>query len=208
MKRFRFLSSIILGMVLILGLVACGNSPTETDTASPDPTTAEAEDQTEADAGKDTLVVVFSATGTTKGVAEKIVAVTDADLYEIIPAEPYSDADLDWQDDNSRATIEQNDPSARPVIGSEPISLDGYKTIYIGFPIWFGQAPRIMDTFVETHDFGNSTVIPFCTSGSSGIGQNGEHLAENAGSGKWLEGQRFDGNTSEEDLKTWIDGLQ
>ena len=153
----------------------------------------------------DTLVVCFSCTGTTKGVAEKIVKLTDADFYEIFAADPYTDEDRNWHDDDSRTTHEQNDESVRPEIGSETLELEGYRTIYIGYPIWWGQEPRIMDTFVESYDFEGITLIPFCTSGSSGIGSSGTNLAENAGSGNWLEGQRFAGSVSEEELQTWID---
>ena len=170
----------------------------------------EAEDKLTATDTRDetgTLVVVFSATGTTKGVAEKIASVEGADLYEIIPAEPYSDADLDWNDKKSRTTIEQNDPSVRPAIGSDKIDLSGYSRIYIGYPIWWGEEPRIMDTFVESYDFGDATVIPFCTSGGSGIGRSGKNLAENAGSGNWLDGGRLSGSISEEEVKNWIENL-
>ena len=178
----------------------------EADTNTGD--TVEAGDRDQTGSIKETLVVVFSATGTTKGVAERIAALTDADLYEIIPAEPYSDADLDWHDKNSRTTIEQDDPSVRPAIGSESITLDGYKTIYVGYPIWWGEEPRIMDTFVESYSFDGITMIPFCTSGGSGIGRSGKNLAENAGSGNWLDGERLQGSISESDLQAWIDGLK
>ena len=155
-----------------------------------------------------TLVVYFSATGTTKGVAEKIAGITDADIYEIKAAQEYTDADLNWNDSDSRSTKEQNDSSVRPEIGSEAISIDGYTTIYIGYPIWWGEEPRIMDTFVESYNFDGITLIPFCTSGGSGIGRSGQNLADNAGSGTWLDGKRFDGGVSENELKSWIDGLQ
>ena len=156
---------------------------------------------------KDVLVIVFSATGTTKGVAEKIAKITDADIYEIKAAQPYSSADLNWNDRNSRTTIEMNDPNARPEIGSEDISLDGYKTVYIGYPIWWGYAPRIMSTFVESHSFDGMTVIPFCTSSSSGIGRSGSNLASQAKSGNWLDGRCFSGSVSESELRSWIEGL-
>lgn len=120
----------------------------------------------------------------------------------------YTDADLNWNDSSSRSTKEQNDSSARPEIGSDAVSLDGYTTIYIGYPIWWGEEPRIMDTFVESYNFDGITMIPFCTSGSSGIGRSGQNLADNAGSGTWLDGKRFDGGVSENELKSWIDGLQ
>ena len=155
----------------------------------------------------DVLVVYFSATGTTKGVAEKIAGITGADTYEIKAAQEYTDADLDWNDSSSRSTKEQNDSSVRPEIGSDAISLDGYTTIYIGYPIWWGEEPRIMDTFVESYQFDGITMIPFCTSGGSSIGRSGQNLADNAGSGNWLDGARFSGSVSENELQSWIDGL-
>lgn len=159
-------------------------------------------------AHSDILVAYFSATGTTKGVAEKIAAVTGGDLYEILAAEPYTDEDLNYNDRSSRTTKEQNDKSTRPEIGSEEISLEGYTAIYLGFPIWWGEEPRILDTFVEKYSFDGITVIPFCTSGGSGIGRSGPNMEALAGTGTWLEGKRFSGNVSESDLKSWIDGLE
>ena len=159
------------------------------------------------DHGKDVLVVYFSATGTTKGVAEKIADITGADIYEIVAAQEYTSDDLNYNDPDSRTSLEQNDPSMRPEIGSDEISFDGYSTIFIGYPIWWGQEPRIMDTFVENHEFDGITLIPFCTSGSSGIGRSGQNLADNAGSGNWLDGQRFSGSVSEDELQKWIDGF-
>ena len=182
----------------------------ETTTAAPETTTAALETTTAVPepAGKDVLVVFFSATGTTKGVAEKIAALTDADLYEIKAAQEYTAADLDWTDNKSRTTYEQNDRSFRPEIGSDPVSLEGYTTVYIGFPIWWGEEPRILDTFVESYSFDGITMIPFCTSSSSGIGRSGKNLAENAGSGTWLDGQRFGGGVTESELQAWIDSLR
>ncbi|MEW4412788.1 flavodoxin [Clostridium sp. AN503] len=155
-------------------------------------------------AKKDTLVAYFSATGTTKSIAEKIAALTGADQYEILPAEHYSKADLNYSDSQSRATSEMNDPDSRPQISSDPLSLEGYTTLYLGYPIWWGDAPRIMSTFVETHDFNGITIIPFCTSGGSGIGQSSDHLAKQAGSGTWLPGQRFSGSTSDDEITSWL----
>ena len=175
--------------------------PTEETAAAP------AESETTAE-GKDVLVVYFSATGTTKDIAEKIAAITDADLYEIKAAQEYTEADLDWNDSNSRTTLEQDDKSVRPEIASDPVSLEGYTTIYIGFPIWWGEEPRIMDTFVESYSFDGITMIPFCTSSSSGIGRSGQNLAENAGSGNWLDGQRFGAGAPETEIQSWIEGLK
>lgn len=230
------LSLMGLVLILLLALTACGGAETPS-TEKPQQTTAvpartdapasdAAEEQTDAQpenpastqtpaestqaaspAGKDTLVVYFSATGTTKAVAETIAAITDADLYEIQAAQPYTEADLNWHDSSCRSTVEQNDSSARPEIGGEPVSLDGYTTIYIGYPIWWGEEPRILDTFVESYDFDGITLIPFCTSSSSGMGRSGQNLAENAGSGNWLEGRRFGAGPSEDALREWIEGL-
>lgn len=160
------------------------------------------------DSHSDILVAYFSATGHTKEVAEKIASVTGGDLYEIQAAEPYTDEDLNYNDSSTRATTEQKDKSVRPEISSEDISLEGYTTIYLGFPIWWGEEPRIMDTFVEKYSFEEITVIPFCTSGSSSIGRSGENMEELAGSGTWLEGKRFSADVPEEELQTWIDGLK
>ena len=154
------------------------------------------------------LVVYFSATGTTKGVAERIVSITGADIYEITAADPYTADDLNYNDSSSRSTKEQNDKSIRPSIGSEDISFEGYTTIYLGFPIWWGEEPRILDTFVEKYDFDGITVIPFCTSGGSGIGRSGSNMESLAGSGTWLPGERFSGSVSESELQSWIEGLQ
>lgn len=193
-------------------------APTETaaQAAAPAETAAQVAEApaTEAPAAEasaahsDVLVAYFSATGTTKGVAERIASVTGGDLYEIVPANPYSAADLNYNDRNSRSTKEQNDKSARPEIGSKDISLEGYTTIYLGFPIWWGEEPRILDTFAEKYKFDGITVIPFCTSGGSGIGRSGPNMAALAGSGTWLDGKRFSGNVSEADLKSWIESLK
>lgn len=154
-----------------------------------------------------TIVVYFSATGTTKGVAERIANVTDADIFELLPAEPYSDADLNWHDKDSRTSIEMNDPNVRPAIANDTVDLNSYTTVYIGYPIWWGDAPRMMSTFVEAHDFDGKTVIPFCTSGGSGIGRSGENLASQAGSGNWLSGGRLDAGISESEIQDWINNM-
>ena len=181
---------------------AAGADSTD-DHASAENTSAE-----DTTAHSDVLVAYFSATGTTKGVAERIAAVTGGDLYEILAADPYTADDLNYNDRSSRSTSEQNDKNARPEIGSVDLSLEGYTTIYLGFPIWWGEEPRILDTFVEKYSFEGITMIPFCTSGGSGIGRSGPNMEALAGSGTWLEGKRFSGNVSEADLQAWIDGLK
>ena len=207
--------AILMSLLAIVGFVGCSGGKTS-DSAGATPgassTTSEAStDAAQTDSGqegKKVLVVYFSATGTTKGVAEKIAALENAELYEIKAAQEYSTADLDWNDEKSRTTLEQKDKNVRPEIGSEPLSLEGYSKIYVGFPIWWGEEPRILDTFVESYNFDGITMIPFCTSGGSDVGRSGQNLAEHAGSGDWREGQRFGGNVSDEKLKTWIDGLK
>ena len=227
--------SVLAAIILAFGLAACGNNEgqetndaaytvqeeslqesiavksaeEQSDNAVTDESDSNtAEKMVEDTSSKDVLIVYFSATGTTKGIAEKIASITGADTYEIKAAQEYSDSDLNWNDSNSRSTKEQNDPSARPEIGSEAVSLDGYSTIYIGYPIWWGEEPRIMDTFVESYNFDGITMIPFCTSSSSGIGRSGQNLADNAGSGTWIDGKRFGTGASEDEIRSWIEGLQ
>ena len=162
------------------------------------------EESDEAEAHSKVLVVYFSATGTTRGAAEKIASLTGADLAEIVPDQPYTAEDLNYNDRSTRATVEQNTPDARPEIANE-ISLDGYTTVYLGYPIWWGQAPRILSTFVESHDFTGITVIPFCTSGGSGAGRTGETLGEQTGTGTFLSSTRLDAGISEAELQAWIE---
>lgn len=199
----------VLLIILTLGLMtACGNS--EQNGREEQQTTAAAEENVVSDGTdvRDTMVIYFSATGHTKSVAEKIAQITDAELYEIVPEELYTEEDIDYNDENSRATKEQNDKSVRPAFAGEVPSLEGVKTIFLGYPIWFGQEPRIMDTFVESVDFDSITVIPFCTSGSSGIGDSGKDLEQNASGGTWIDGERFGAGASEDEVRSWLDSLQ
>ena len=187
-----------------------GTSAVETESEKTEATTeaTESETATETASANKTLVVYFSATGTTKRIAEKIAAIENADLYEIKPKQPYTSQDLDYGDKKSRTTKEQNNRKARPEISSEKIDLSGYMTIYIGYPIWWAEEPRIMDTFVESYDFGNIKMIPFCTSGGSGIGNSGSNLAKNAGSGNWQKGARLQSNISDKKLSDWINSYK
>ncbi len=153
------------------------------------------------------LVVYFSATGTTKGVAEKLAKGLSADLYEIVPEEPYTDADLNYNDSRSRTSIETDDPSCRPAIASELPDLTAYDTVFIGYPIWWGDTPRIVSNFVENVDLTGKTMAVFFTSGSSGLGSSMKHLEQQAGAGTWLEGKRFTGRTTADDLVKWAKGL-
>ena len=153
------------------------------------------------------LVVYFSATGTTRGVAEKLAEGLGADLYEIVPAEPYTDADLNWNDRNSRTSIETDDPACRPAIAGELPDLTGCDTVFIGYPIWWGDVPRIVSGFVEQVDLTDKTLAVFFTSGGSGLGSSMKHLQEQAGAGTWLEGKRFTDSTTVDELTSWAAGL-
>lgn len=150
------------------------------------------------------LVAYFSATGTTKRVAEKIAQLEGADIYEIVPKDPYTSADLNWHDNNSRTTKEMNDQNVRPEIGSIDIDLTQYKKIYLGYPIWWGDAPRIMATFVEKYNFDGKKVIPFCTSGGSGIGRSGSNLASQAKSGNFTNGERLNSSADTNNIQNFI----
>lgn len=153
--------------------------------------------------GSKILVAYFSATGNTTSIAESIADGLSADIYEIVPKEPYTDADLDYNDDNSRSTLEMNDSSARPEISGTIENFEQYDTIFLGYPIWWGDAPRIMDTFVESYDFTGKKVVPFCTSGGSGIGSSAANLEKLAGTGNWMDGQRFSAGESAKEVQDW-----
>lgn len=153
------------------------------------------------------LVVYFSATNTTEGVAEQIAESLSADLYEIVPEQPYTDADLNYNDDNSRSTIEMNDSSARPAISGSVEDMEQYSIVFIGYPIWWGEAPRIVSTFMESYDFSGKTIVPFCTSGGSGVGSSAANLEALTEGATWLSGTRLDGGSSRETIVEWVNGL-
>ena len=205
------IAAIVMTGLLILGLCACGgqNAKESADSAAADNTTVDntVADNTVAVNAGSVLVVYFSNTGHTKAIAEHIADGTGAALYEITPETLYTDADLNYNDNNSRSTVEMNNPSARPAITGTVENFGQYSTVYIGYPIWWGEAPRILDTFVESYDFTGKTVIPFCTSASSSIGSSAKTLESLAGTGNWKTGQRFSGSESETDVTNWIKGL-
>ena len=151
------------------------------------------------------LVAYFSATGNTKAVAEKLATAINADLFEIIPEQLYTSEDLNWQNDQSRSSIEMGDRSSRPAISSKIDDMAQYKIVFVGSPIWWGREPSIIDTFIESYDFSDKTVIPFVTSGSSGIGDYGANLQSLAPNAKVLTGKRFSNDVSAEELKSWAD---
>ena len=160
--------------------------------------------QQEVDVNTKTLVVYFSCTGTTELVAEYMTEILGADSYQIVPENPYTEADLAYYT-NGRADQEQNDPDARPAISGGVENMDAYDTIILGYPIWHGQAPRIISTFLESYDFSGKTILPFCTSHSSGIGSSADKLhVLCSDSTVWLEGKRFEAGTSKETIEEWL----
>ena len=220
--------AILMGMMAAASLTACdsgstassgdsGSSSAAESSASssetvPEEPVSEAEPSSEAggeNASGGTLVVYFSATGNTEEAAGYIASLTGGDLFELEPVEPYTSEDLNYSDDNSRVSLEYADESLREVeLAADTVeNWNDYDTVFIGYPIWWGIAAWPVDNFIEANDFTGKTVIPFCTSASSGMGQSGELLAEMAGTGDWLEGQRFSSGVSEADVEEWLSGL-
>lgn len=221
--------TLFMSILLVFSLAACGSQnggnssqtsqpaesttpetsqqPSEASTEAPTEN-SDATQETEGESGK-TLVVYYSASGNTEAVAGYIAQAANADTLELVPVEPYSDEDLDWTTDGSRVNQEHDDESLRNIelVETTAPDWDSYDTVFIGYPIWWGIAAWPVNGFIEANDFTGKTVIPFCTSASSGLGESGELLAEAAGTGNWLEGQRFSSRPSEEDVQAWVDGL-
>ena len=216
------LLTLSLAAVMALSLAACGGNDSSDQSANqtqeeaaPPADTAENAAAPEssgngaAAADSNVLVVYYSASGNTETAANYIAQATGGDIFEITPAEPYTSDDLNWTDENSRVSREHEDESLRDVelTTTEVENWDSYETVFIGYPIWWGIAAWPVDGFVEANDFSGKTVIPFCTSSSSGLGQSGELLAQLAGTGDWQEGQRFRSSASQEDINEWVDSL-
>ena len=208
------LFSLLLAAAMVLTLAACGTTNADSNTADEPKNDAAADtadsaptEETPKSTGSKVLVAYFSATGHTKAIAEYLQAALDADLYEIVPQEPYIDADLDYNTDGCRANQEQNDDSARPAISGSVEDMDGYDVVFIGYPIWWGQAPKIVSTFLESYDFSGKTIVPFCTSGGSGIDRSLSGLHSLAPDADWLTGQRFSASASATDVQSWVDNL-
>lgn len=150
------------------------------------------------------LVAFFSASGVTKGVAEKLAGASGADLFEIVPEQIYTKADLNWQDKQSRSSVEMNDPGARPAISSRVEDMSQYDCVLVGFPVWWYREPSIIDTFLESYDFSGKKVAPFCTSGGSGLGKTGENFKLLASGAIIINGKRFTSGVSDAELKSWV----
>lgn len=218
----KWMALILLGALVLSLLAGCADTPFNDGTPAPAPEGPQGEAQQEPEAKPETdvetdpetknggvLVVYYSATGSTEAVAGYIANATDGDTFAITPSEPYSSADLNWTDSESRVSREHDDPSLRTMDLAET-AVDGwedYDTVFIGYPIWWGIAAWPVDNFITANDFTGKTVIPFCTSSSSGLGESGELLAELAGTGDWQEGQRFRSSVAEADVVDWVNGL-
>lgn len=230
------ITAILLSVLLVFSLAACGTNqqakdttlepssepisettsePEETEQPSETLSDSQAENEdnagdtdAESTSGK-TLIVYYSASGNTEEVANYIASATGGDLFEIVPTEIYTDADLDWTDDDSRVSREHDNEEERnvPLVSDTVDNWNEYDTVFIGYPIWWGIAAWPVDGFVKANDFTGKTVIPFCTSSSSGLGESGELLKEMAGTGEWLEGERFRSGASEETVQSWVEGL-
>lgn len=191
--------ALFLSAILLLGLSACGKQTAEESTSQPEAT------------GGKTLVVYYSATGNTETVAKEIADATGADLFEIVPTDVYTEEDLDWTNSDSRVTREHENESLQDEVSlttTEVPNWDSYERVFLGYPIWWGNAAWPVNGFVTANDFSGKTVIPFATSASSDIGQSGTRLAEMAGTGEWQEGQRFSSGASATEVQEWLNRLE
>lgn len=195
----KYVTIILTIILLCLGLSACANGDFGGDNGNDRPPHGDT-------GGNKVLIAYFSATGTTQSIAEKIADETSGTLYEMIAEVPYTEEDLRYYTD-SRADREQSDSSVRPAISGSVENMEQYDIVFLGYPIWHGQAPRIIFTFLESYDFTDKTVVPFCTSHSSGIGSSDRNLHSLASGATWLDGRRFSGSESESAISEWIDGL-
>ena len=224
MISFKRIGSFLMAVLMSAVLVACGSTAVDTPsgndagtisqggTTAPDTTAGETTDDPgdeTTEPGGNVLVVYYSASGNTDRVAKAIADVADADLFELVPTDPYTSEDLSWTTAGSRVNREHDDESLRDIeLESTTVeNWDDYDTVFIGYPIWWGIAAWPVDNFVKDNDFTGKTVIPFCTSASSGLGQSGKLLAEMAGTGDWQDGQRFSSGASESTVAEWVDGL-
>ena len=208
------LTAILLAALMMFTLAACsgggneGAGETNSAASATSEETSATTEQTSSDLGN-VLVAYYSATGNTERVAQTIADATGGDLFEIEPTEPYTDDDLNWNDESSRVSREYEDESLRdvPLVNTTVDGWDDYDTVFIGYPIWWGIAAWPVDGFVEANDFSDKTVIPFATSASSGMGQSGELLADLAGTGDWQDGMRFSSGAGDDEVQEWVETL-
>lgn len=200
MKKYLLLL-LILPLLLVFG---CSNTATTDDTDTESSTITEEETS---DINSDILIAYFTITGNTQKVAEDISSITDGELYQIQPEENYTEADLESYNEDSRAYKEQHDELPNPKISGTVTDFEDYDYIFIGYPIWYSKAPKIINTFLESYNFSGKTIIPFCTSASSGIGSSATDLEGLAPSADWLEGMRFSTNPTMEEVEDWVNTL-
>lgn len=196
-------------LVLVFGVMMFGCANSKREERTQNNANSEVTSNQSSSSDKKVLVAYFSASGNTKNAAEYIAKEIKADTFEIVPKDKYTDSDLDWTDDNSRVNIEHNDESKRN-IELETVTPDNweqYDTVFIGYPIWWGIAAWPVDNFVKQNDFDGKTLIPFCTSSSSGFGESGALLKNMSGKGNWLEGQRFSSDVTKDEVKSWVKSL-
>ena len=189
----------MMAAVLALTLAACGNKAAKNQSA-------ETEGNADSVKNSKVLVAYFSASGVTASVAKQLAEVTGGELHQIQPEQPYTDADLDWRDKQSRSTLEMQDKTSRPAIINKLDSISQYDIIFVGFPIWWGTAPTIVNTFMESYDFSGKTVVLFATSGGSGIEQADKDFSEAYPNVNWKEGKLLN-SPSRQDLEEWVKGL-
>ena len=204
--------TLVLASLMMLVLGGCGSDSAAATTSSKASTTTSAKAATPASSSSTgtnakALVVYFSATGNTKALAQTAAEALGADTFEIVPEKVYTKEDLNYNDETTRATVEMKDESARPAIKNKLEGLEKYETIVIAYPIWWGQAPRIIDTFMESYDLNGKTIVPICTSSSSDIGSSGDYLHQFAPNATWKDGKRFEKNASASELKSFFAGM-
>ncbi|MGN1329254.1 MAG: flavodoxin [Eubacterium sp.] len=211
MKKIISLFTVI---TLLLAFTACSKgTQNEAQSTTENQTVLSTEEQSTVEnntshTGK-TLVVYFSATGNTKQASEYIAKATKGDLFELVPKDAYTNDDLNWRDESSRVNYEHENENARDIelVSSTVENWDNYDTVFIGYPIWWGIAAWPVDTFVKANDFTGKTVVPFCTSASSGLGNSGKLLEDMAGTGEWLDGERFNSSVSQDEINSWLENL-
>ena len=196
-----------LSVLLLVGLTACNGGSEENRSATVTGSSESRESAAPEVSAENAAVIYFSATGNTEQVAQTLADKTGAALLEIEPEEPYTDADLDYNNDSCRANQEQNDPNARPAIAGDPLDLSSYDTIYLGYPIWWGEAPMIIRTFCDTYDLSGKTIAPFCTSGGSGISQSVSTLESLEPDATITDGLRTAPESADSDLDSWLEAI-
>ena len=198
------LLSLLSAAAVCLALAACAASPAMSSSQSSTDSVDSSLSESSSEEPNGPLIIYFSCTNNTKRVAESIATLLGAAAFEIVPQIPYESADLNYRDEASRVCAEHNDPSIRPLISSLPDDLDGYSTIFIGYPIWWGEAPNIIYTLLDELDLSSKTIFPFCTSQSSGVGDSAKNLALYEPDSLWRDGKRFSQDFTDDEVDAWL----